>query len=206
MAAPAHNPRSLGGGGGGAGSGAHKTPDADAAALATAKAAKKKAKALKKALKKQKKANARKNGDGGQKTQPPPDPNPTATLLAELNASRAAADTPMVSLSAAEVAALRAKAQELDSLERNAAAAEDRSCCSICLEPYAGEPAAALKLPRVLPCGHSFCEGCITQILRKLPAANEEAHKTITCPKCRDAVAVPRGQAQRLPTNYDLID
>ena len=141
-----------------------------------------------------------------QPVQPPPDPNPTATLLAELQASRAAADTPMVSLSAAEVAALRAKAQELDSLERNAAAAEERRCCSICLEPYAGEPAAALKLPRVLPCGHSFCEGCITQILRKLPATNEEAHKTITCPKCRDAVAVPRGQARRLPTNYDLID
>jgi hypothetical protein len=35
--------------------------------------------------------------------------------------------------------------------------------CPICMEPYS---AASGVVPRVLPCGHSFCEACLARMLR----------------------------------------
>ncbi len=50
----------------------------------------------------------------------------------------------------------------------------EKEDCSICFFPYDKK----LKVPRVLHCGHTFCQTCLEEI--KLPHKN-----TITCPNCR---------------------
>lgn len=57
--------------------------------------------------------------------------------------------------------------------------------CSVCLENFVE--------PVTLPCGHSFCRGCLSSVL-----ARERA-----CPQCRQAVAA-RVQVRQLPINWAL--
>merc|ERR1719410_1919127 len=44
--------------------------------------------------------------------------------------------------------------------------------CSVCSEQFS----SPTRIPRVLPCGHSFCSICITRLTRD---------RTIECPNCR---------------------
>ena len=49
--------------------------------------------------------------------------------------------------------------------EAAVAAAEpaERPSCAICMEPYS---AAGGVVPRMLECGHDFCEACLDRMLR----------------------------------------
>ena len=64
--------------------------------------------------------------------------------------------------------------------------------CSICFEHYNDEN----KCPRLLTCGHSFCQICLERLLHG---------NTIDCPKCRNPVAVPSG-VHDLSKNFALLD
>ena len=64
--------------------------------------------------------------------------------------------------------------------------------CLICFEHYNDQS----KCPRMLSCGHSFCQICLERLLHG---------NTIDCPKCRNPVAVPSG-VQGLSKNFALLD
>ena len=64
--------------------------------------------------------------------------------------------------------------------------------CSICLEGYNDQS----KCPRILPCGHSFCQICLERLLRR---------NSIHCPTCRKTVGVPTGVAG-MPRNFALLE
>lgn len=60
--------------------------------------------------------------------------------------------------------------------------------CDVCVEPYNGKN----KKPRVLPCGHTFCEQCLQSFEGTLKA----------CPKCRREWS---GNTDSLVSCYQLI-
>ncbi|XP_078608632.1 tripartite motif-containing protein 2-like [Branchiostoma floridae x Branchiostoma japonicum] len=64
---------------------------------------------------------------------------------------------------------------------------EDSMSCGICLQPF--------KRPKVLPCGHTFCEECLV----------EAAKGGLRCPTCRTVVAIKGGVAA-LPNNYQVTE
>ena len=72
--------------------------------------------------------------------------------------------------------------------------------CSICLEPYS---AAGSIVPRMLRCGHDFCEGCLDRMLAPEPAARKRK-KRLECPGCRQEHVIRSGWASELPTAYAL--
>jgi hypothetical protein len=105
------------------------------------------------------------------------------------------------------------------------AAAKAAPSCGVCFEPYRER-----IVPRILvACGHTFCEPCLTKMLRcatPSPRHNEGAYKftkqrltdvwssplvakkgakLLECPKCRKPCAVKGGRAAELPTNYDIM-
>eukprot|EP00058_Branchiostoma_floridae_P017340 XP_002602828.1 hypothetical protein BRAFLDRAFT_99155 [Branchiostoma floridae] len=64
---------------------------------------------------------------------------------------------------------------------------EDSMSCGICLQPF--------KRPKILPCGHTFCEECLV----------EAARGGLRCPTCR--VRVPlKGGVAALPNNYQVTE
>jgi hypothetical protein len=65
---------------------------------------------------------------------------------------------------------LAARDLQLETEEKEAAAVAqpvERPSCAICMEPYS---AAGGVVPRMLPCGHAFCEAGMVQMLRCAPA------------------------------------
>ena len=64
--------------------------------------------------------------------------------------------------------------------------------CPVCLQPYDGASAT----PRVLPCGHSACETCLSLLPQPFP-------HTIRCPACTQLVKCSHPQS--LPKNIDLL-
>ncbi|XP_068646516.1 uncharacterized protein [Aristolochia californica] len=64
--------------------------------------------------------------------------------------------------------------------------------CPVCLQPYDADE----TIPRVLSCGHSACESCLTHIPHQFP-------NTIRCPACTQLVPLSRPAA--LPRNIDLL-
>ncbi|XP_035678798.1 E3 ubiquitin-protein ligase TRIM17-like [Branchiostoma floridae] len=64
---------------------------------------------------------------------------------------------------------------------------EDSMSCGICLQPF--------KLPKILPCGHTFCEECLV----------EAARGGLRCPTCRNVVPIKGGVAA-LPNNYQVAE
>ncbi|XP_077868557.1 E3 ubiquitin-protein ligase TRIM71-like [Saccoglossus kowalevskii] len=64
---------------------------------------------------------------------------------------------------------------------------EEKLICSHCSELF--------KNPKVLPCLHSFCEGCLQKMIT-------ENGGTLICPTC--SLEVPDNNVSALPTNYLL--
>ncbi|KAG9442127.1 hypothetical protein H6P81_017981 [Aristolochia fimbriata] len=64
--------------------------------------------------------------------------------------------------------------------------------CPVCLQPYDADE----TIPRVLSCGHSVCESCLTHIPHQFP-------NTIRCPACTQLV--PLARPATLPRNIDLL-
>ncbi|XP_077981347.1 E3 ubiquitin-protein ligase TRIM45-like [Glandiceps talaboti] len=58
--------------------------------------------------------------------------------------------------------------------------------CSICLEQY--------KLPKLLPCHHTFCLHCLETLVKKKGALN--------CPTCQQEVDLPSGGVAALKNNF----
>ncbi|KAM9111335.1 E3 ubiquitin-protein ligase TRIM56 [Pangshura tecta] len=65
------------------------------------------------------------------------------------------------------------------------ALAADFLTCSICLE--------RLRRPKILPCLHTYCQGCLEGLLGAGPG--------LRCPECREDVSLPQGVAG-LKTNF----
>ncbi|XP_022794828.1 tripartite motif-containing protein 45-like [Stylophora pistillata] len=60
-------------------------------------------------------------------------------------------------------------------------------CCAICLEQF--------KEPKVLPCLHTYCKGCLVKLL-KYP------DHIVTCPECRQDVKITEGDVEKLQSNF----
>ncbi|XP_035671514.1 tripartite motif-containing protein 3-like [Branchiostoma floridae] len=58
--------------------------------------------------------------------------------------------------------------------------------CGICLEDF--------KTPKLLPCGHTFCQACLERYVR--------GASDMTCPVCRRQVAIPPEGVGALPGNF----
>jgi len=64
--------------------------------------------------------------------------------------------------------------------------------CSVCLEE--------LKDPKVLPCCHTFCRGCLERILKK-----SGQKETLICPQCRAEHGVPVGGTDAFLTDFTVL-
>ncbi|XP_013418625.1 tripartite motif-containing protein 3-like [Lingula anatina] len=62
--------------------------------------------------------------------------------------------------------------------------------CSICLGEY--------EDPRVLPCYHTFCYGCICDHFKRTSSPN----RTFLCPVCREKIQFPAGGLSHLKKNF----
>ncbi|XP_077980895.1 E3 ubiquitin-protein ligase TRIM45-like [Glandiceps talaboti] len=63
---------------------------------------------------------------------------------------------------------------------------EDCLSCSICLEQY--------KVPKLLPCHHTFCLHCLETLVKKKGVLN--------CPTCQQEVDLPSGGVAALKNNF----
>ncbi|XP_035693242.1 uncharacterized protein LOC118427512 [Branchiostoma floridae] len=61
--------------------------------------------------------------------------------------------------------------------------------CTICLEPF--------KDPRVLPCLHTFCEGCLKKFV-----AQDKVKSKFSCPTCRTETVLPKGGVPSFKNNF----
>ena len=60
--------------------------------------------------------------------------------------------------------------------------------CTICFNLF--------NVPRMLPCQHTFCEGCLNKyILKTLPTDNDD--RTFPCPVCREPTKPPDSDKPR---------
>ncbi|XP_035678800.1 tripartite motif-containing protein 59-like [Branchiostoma floridae] len=67
---------------------------------------------------------------------------------------------------------------------------EEGLCCGICHETF--------RRPKSLPCGHTFCEECLTELATSF--------RDICCPMCRREVPLPTDGVAGLPTDYRLAE
>lgn len=65
--------------------------------------------------------------------------------------------------------------------------------CPTCYSDFAQDEQHA---PRVFPCGHSICQGCMEMLLK-----TTHSRHTIKCPTCRQSTTV----AESLPRNFALV-
>ncbi|XP_019638120.1 PREDICTED: uncharacterized protein LOC109480372 [Branchiostoma belcheri] len=61
--------------------------------------------------------------------------------------------------------------------------------CTICLEPF--------KDPKVLPCLHTFCEGCLKKFV-----AQDKVKNKFQCPTCRVDTVLPKGGVASFKNNF----
>ena len=75
---------------------------------------------------------------------------------------------------------------------------EDILTCCLCLEFYD----TTVKVPKALPCLHTFCVSCIDECSR----AADENGQQLSCPKCKTRFVIPQRGAIDLPTNFSVQD
>ncbi|XP_078602568.1 tripartite motif-containing protein 2-like [Branchiostoma floridae x Branchiostoma japonicum] len=63
---------------------------------------------------------------------------------------------------------------------------EEFLVCQICFEDY--------YEPKVLPCQHTFCQGCLETIVKKMGK--------LTCPNCRRECPLPQNGVKGFPTSF----
>jgi len=73
---------------------------------------------------------------------------------------------------------------------------EDAGTCSVCFERFSADEK---HVPRVLVCGHSFCQSCLSDM-------RLVAEQTISCPKCRHETHLAGKGVKGLPKNFDVLD
>ncbi len=61
--------------------------------------------------------------------------------------------------------------------------------CTICLQTYTAE---GVRAPKLLPCSHTLCLGCLKELVKG---------PKMDCPECRTRNTVPKGGAKGFPTN-----
>ena len=69
------------------------------------------------------------------------------------------------------------------------------------MEPYADD--YERRVPRILQCGHTACQGCLSLMLRTADA--EEHSKKLPCPTCSKVTEVKQGKASNLLKNFSLL-
>ena len=90
--------------------------------------------------------------------------------------------------------------RNLVSVGAKPASAREALECPLCMEPYADDEH---HVPRILQCGHSACQGCLSLMLR---TAKTEAHsKKLECPECRKVTVVKQGKASNLQKNFGML-
>ena len=74
---------------------------------------------------------------------------------------------------------------------------KDELTCAICQD--------LLNDPKILPCLHSFCTGCLKEWLGRLPYL-EASKRHLECPLCRGKVALSTPRAvEELPSNFSAV-
>ncbi len=68
---------------------------------------------------------------------------------------------------------------------------EQELTCAVCLDRFTE--------PKVLPCLHTYCKGCIDTLVAK-----SREKSAIVCPKCRERYALPIGGASGFLSNFTL--
>jgi hypothetical protein len=83
----------------------------------------------------------------------------------------------------------------------------DAFICPLCTDEYS--PREAVKTPRVLECGHSFCLSCLCKSrgqLRDASSSSSPLSHGIHCPTCRRFTPAATDDAVRkLPKNFTAI-
>ena len=67
--------------------------------------------------------------------------------------------------------------------------------CPNCNELY---KKSASKKPKYLPCNHSYCEGCLVNLVQ----SGKQESNYITCPDCKKTSPVPTGGVEQCPSNF----
>jgi hypothetical protein len=66
--------------------------------------------------------------------------------------------------------------------------------CSICFDCF--DLSKFLKIPRILPCGHSFCSECLEHLV--------QVEKSFKCPKC--SFKIQNVTHEAIPRNFHLME
>ena len=69
----------------------------------------------------------------------------------------------------------------------------DTGCC-VCFEPY---ERVGGKCPKLLPCVHTFCVQCLTQLIN---------NGKMRCPECRSWHPLSEADVQNLPVNSKILE
>ena len=88
----------------------------------------------------------------------------------------------------------------------------ERTCgkavfCEVCAEKFAHIEG---RVPRVLSCGHTFCESCIEKLDRKIIRKESKLSTylqnfRVSCPRCKNRTTI-EGNITALPKNYSFLD
>ncbi|KAL3688251.1 hypothetical protein R1sor_014560 [Riccia sorocarpa] len=78
--------------------------------------------------------------------------------------------------------------------------------CIVCLEPYDDK----VNIPRVLSCGHSFCEPCLHELRTTWQSSTtgdsgRKSSGVLRCPECNLGTKLPLGGLKLLPKNIALL-
>ena len=71
---------------------------------------------------------------------------------------------------------------------------EELLTCKQCLKKY--------KLPKTLPCQHTFCLSCLESLKPTETAISKTQQLSIACPECKEMASIPNNKAELLPTSF----